>query len=92
MDLGAKQFQIFKIILPQIIPNIISGALIAITLSLDDFTISYFTSERCYDFICENFSMTRIISPKINALSTLMIAMIIVISTITYLFKNKENN
>lgn len=45
MDLGAKQFQIFKkIILPQIIPNIISGALIAITLSLDDFTIS-FTSE-----------------------------------------------
>lgn len=95
MDLGAKQFQIFKkIILPEIIPNIISGALIAITLSLDDFTISYFTSgSGVMTLSVKIFSMTkRGISPKINALSTLMIAMIIVISTITYLFKNKENN
>ena len=93
MDLGAKPFQVFtKVVLPQLIPNIITAALIAITLSLDDFTVSYFTSGNgVMTLSVKIYSMTkRGISPKINAISTLMFAIIIIISTITYIVKNKN--
>ena len=92
MDLGARQFQVFKrIILPQLMPNLIIGALVCITMSLDDFTVSYFTSGNGVATLSVKiYSMTkRGISPKINALSTLLFAIIILISTITYIFKNK---
>ncbi|EGV09007.1 ABC transporter, solute-binding domain protein [Parvimonas sp. oral taxon 393 str. F0440] len=92
MDLGARQFQVFKrIVLPQLIPNLIIGALVCITMSLDDFTVSYFTSGNGVATLSVKiYSMTkRGISPKINALSTLLFAIIILISTITYIFKNK---
>ena len=91
-DLGARQFQVFRrIVLPQLIPNIIIASLVCITLSLDDFTVSYFTSGNGVATLSVKiYSMTkRGISTKINALSTLLFAIIILISTITYLFKNK---
>ena len=80
-----------RIVLPQLIPNIIIASLVCITLSLDDFTVSYFTSGNGVATLSVKiYSMTkRGISPKINALSTLLFAIIILISTITYLFKNK---
>ena len=60
-------------------------------MSLDDFTVSYFTSGYGVATLSVKiYSMTkRGISPKINALSTLLFAIIIIISTITYVFKNR---
>ena len=77
--------------MPQLIPNIIIASLVCITLSLDDFTVSYFTSGNGVATLSVKiYSMTkRGISPKINALSTLLFAIIILISTITYLFKKR---
>ena len=60
-------------------------------MSLDDFTVSYFTSGNGVATLSVKiYSMTkRGISPKINALSTLLFAIIIIISAITYVFKNR---
>ena len=93
MDLGAKPFYIFrKVILPQLVPNMIVASLIALTMSLDDFTVSYFTSGGgVMTLSVKIYSMTkRGISPKINALSPLMFAIIILVSAITYIVKNKS--
>ncbi|HKL42536.1 MAG TPA: ABC transporter permease [Clostridia bacterium] len=75
IDLGAKPTVAFiKVILPEIKPGIITGALIAFTMSIDDFVISYFTTgSGVTNLSITIFSMARRgINPKINALSTLM--------------------
>jgi len=74
-DLGCTWFKaFFKVIIPEIMPGIINGALIAFTMSIDDFVISYFTAgSRVMTLSMKIFSMTRKrVSPKINALSTLL--------------------
>jgi len=74
-DLGCTWFRAFrKVIIPEIMPGIINGALIAFTMSIDDFVISYFTAgSRVMTLSMKIFSMTRKrVSPKINALSTLL--------------------
>lgn len=91
MDLGAKPFTVFrKIVLPQLVPNLIVASLISITMSLDDFTVSYFTSGNgVLTLSVKIYSMTkRGISPKINALSTLVFAIVLIISLVTYLIQN----
>ncbi|NPE23274.1 ABC transporter permease [Fusibacter sp. A1] len=80
MDLGAKPSQAFmKVVLPEIKPGIVTGALIAFTLSIDDFVISFFTTgSGVQNLSISIFSMARKgISPKINALSTLMFLAVI---------------
>ncbi len=75
MDLGATPFYAFrKVILPQIMPGIFTGALMAFTLSIDDFVVSFFTTgEGVSNLSITVYSMARRgINPKINALSTLM--------------------
>ena len=75
MDLGATPFYAFrKVILPQIMPGIFTGALMAFTLSIDDFVVSFFTTgEGVTNLSIAVYSMARRgINPKINALSTLM--------------------
>lgn len=74
-DLGATKIQsFFKVVLPQIRSGVVNGMLIAFTLSLDDFVISYFTSGTDVQTLSMLiYSMTRKrISPKINALSTIL--------------------
>ena len=74
-DLGATKIQsFFKVVLPQIRSGVVNGLLIAFTLSLDDFVISYFTSgTEVQTLSMLIYSMTRKrISPKINALSTIL--------------------
>ncbi len=74
-DLGATKLQsFFKVVLPQIRSGVVNGMLIAFTLSLDDFVISYFTSGTDVQTLSMLiYSMTRKrISPKINALSTIL--------------------
>ncbi len=81
-DLGCSPFQAFrKVILPEIMPGIISGFLIAFTYSLDDFTISYFTSGSTSQTLpITIYAMTRRkISPQINALSTLIFVVVVII-------------
>lgn len=75
MDLGATpSYALRKVIIPQIMPGILSGALIAFTLSIDDFVISFFTTGgNVTNLSITIYSMARRgINPVINALSTLM--------------------
>ena len=74
LDLGAKpQTALYKVILPEIMPGVVTGALLAFTMSLDDFVISYFTSVRTANLSMLIYSMTRRkVPPTINALSTLL--------------------
>ena len=82
MDLGCTPFQAFyKVTLPEIMPGIISGGIMAFTMSLDDFVISYFVSG--LDFVTlpvEIYSYTKTpIQPKIYAMFTLLFGLIFVL-------------
>lgn len=75
LDLGSSPFRAFmQVILPEIWPGIITGALLAFTLSVDDFMVSFFTtSPATQNLSMLIFSMTRRgVDPRINALSTII--------------------
>ena len=75
LDLGATpMYALFHVILPQVMPGVITGAMLAFTLSLDDFTISYFTTSPLVQNLSTLiYSQTRKgIKPTMNALSALM--------------------
>ena len=74
MDLGATPFQaLAKVIVPQIKPGIVSGALIAFTMSFDDFVISYFTTGNGVNNISILvYTMSKRVNPSIHALSTIV--------------------
>ena len=78
MDLGATTFQaLTKVIVPQIRPGIVSGALIAFTMSFDDFVISYFvTGNGVNNISILVYTMSKRVNPSINALSTIVILLI----------------
>lgn len=81
-DLGCTWFQtIYKVIIPEIMPGIINGLLIAFTMSVDDFVISYFTAGSSVQTLSMTiYAMTRRrISPKINAISTLLFAVVLIL-------------
>ena len=82
LDLGATPFYAFKkVILPEIIPGVITGALLAFTLSVDDFVISFFTTgSGVSNLSIYIYSMARRgINPEINALSTLMFVSVLLL-------------
>ena len=78
MDLGATPWQaLTKVIVPQITPGIVSGALIAFTMSVDDFIISYFvTGSGVKNLSIMVYTMSKRINPSINAISTLVVVII----------------
>lgn len=80
-DLGCPPVRaFFKVVLPDILPGILTGFIMAFTLSLDDFVISYFTSGTVQTLPIVIYSMTRkIVSPEINALSTLLFVAVLVL-------------
>ena len=81
-DLGCGPISsFFRVILPEIMPGVISGFLMAVTFSLDDFIVSYFTSGAASQTLPVTiYAMTRRkVSPEINALSTILFVVIIVI-------------
>lgn len=94
IDLGANPFKAFmKVVLPEILPGIISGFLIAVTLSIDDFVISFFTTgSGVSNLSISIFSMARKgIKPEINALSSLMfISIFILILVINFISGEKD--
>ena len=84
-DLGCTWFQtVYKVIIPEIMPGIINGLLIAFTMSVDDFVISYFTAGSSVQTLSMTiYAMTRRrISPKINAISTLLFAVVLILLVI----------
>lgn len=94
-DLGATPMQaFFKVILPDIMPGVFSGFLMALTMSIDDFVISFFTTGQGV----ENLSITiytmakRGISPKINALSTIIFGTVLALLILVNLpeFRKKD--
>jgi len=78
LDLGASPFYALrKVVIPQLMPGIVAGALIAFTMSFDDFVISYFVSGNGVNNISIMvYTMSKRVNPTINALSTIIIATI----------------
>lgn len=78
MDLGCTPWQaLTKVIVPEIAPGIISGALIAFTMSVDDFIISYFvTGGGVKNLSIMVYTMSKRVNPSINAISTLVVVII----------------
>ncbi len=81
MDLGATPWRaLTKVIVPQITPGIVSGALIAFTMSVDDFIISYFvTGGGVKNLSIMVYTMSKRVNPSINAVSTLVVVIITVV-------------
>ncbi len=95
LDLGATPFQaLTKVIVPQIMPGIISGALIAFTMSFDDFIISYFvTGNGVNNISILVYTMSKRINPSINALSTLvilLITLVLIVVNVVPIMKEKR--
>ncbi|MBE6830587.1 MAG: ABC transporter permease [Ruminococcaceae bacterium] len=91
-DLGCSPvLAFFKVVLPEIMPGIVTGMIMAFTLSIDDFVISYFTSGTTQTLPIFIYSMTRKrISPEINALSTLLFGTIMALLIIVNLRQSKD--
>ena len=96
MDLGATPWQaLIKVIIPQIYPAILSGALIAFSMSFDDFIISFFTAGRGVKNISMFVYSMKRYNPSVNAMSTLIVAVVtlilVLVNLIPYLKdKNKK--
>ena len=83
----------FKITLPLIAPGVAAGFLIALTLSLDDFIIAFFTAGVGSTTLpMQVYSMMRFgVTPKVNALSTLVLAVVIIIGVLgQFLFRGRK--
>ena len=94
LDLGASSsYALRKVIIPEIMPGIVSGFLMAITLSIDDFVISYFTTgSGVSNLSITIYSMARTgVKPTINALSTLMFAGVLLLLFIINIRSGRED-
>ncbi len=84
-DLGASEWQTFRwVTLPFMAPGLVAGALLAMTLSLDDFVITFFTSgPDTLTFPVKVYSMVRFgATPEVNAASTVLILLTVVLTVI----------
>lgn len=84
-DLGATEWQAFRdVLLPHMKPGIVAGALLAFTLSLDDFVITFFTSgPNTITFPVKVYSMVRFsVTPEVNAASAILIFLTILLTTV----------
>jgi len=92
-DLGCTWMKAFwKVVVPEIMPGIINGMIIAFTLSIDDFVISYFTAgKNIMTLSMKVFSMTRRrVSPEINALSTIMFMSVLILLIIINVRQSRQ--
>jgi spermidine/putrescine transport system permease protein len=84
-DLGATEWQVFRdVMVPFMRPGLVAGALLAFTLSLDDFVITFFTSgPDTVTFPVKVYSMVRFsVTPEVNAASTVLIALTVVLTVL----------
>ena len=88
MDLGCTPVQAFmKVEIPEIMPGVVTGFIMAFTLSLDDFVISYFTSGNGFETLpIRIYSMTKkTVTPKMYALATIIFFVILALLILTNL-------
>jgi len=88
-DLGANFWQTFKVaIWPTIVPGVISGAILALTFSLDDFIVTYFTAGEGVSTLSMQIytQIKRQVSPELNALSTLMLLAVVFITGTYFIY------
>jgi spermidine/putrescine transport system permease protein len=93
-DLGASEWQTFRhVTLPYMRPGLLAGALLAMTLSLDDFVITFFTSgPDTLTFPVKVYSMVRFgATPEVNAASTLLILMTVALTVIAMRLQRSES-
>ncbi len=92
LDLGATPgLALRKVVIPEIMPGIISGFILAFTLSLDDFVVSFFTQQNVQNLSITIYSLARKgINPKINALSTIMFVTVLLLLIIVNHRASKE--
>jgi spermidine/putrescine transport system permease protein len=84
-DLGASEWQTFRdVLLPHMKPGLVAGALLAFTLSLDDFVITFFTSgPDTITFPVKVYSMVRFsVTPEVNAASTILIILTVALTAV----------
>jgi spermidine/putrescine transport system permease protein len=94
MDLGANEWITFRrITLPMILPGVLSGALLAFTLSLDDFVITFFTNGPGSTTlpIYVYGLLRRIITPQVNALSTVWILVVLTAVLLLQIIQSRES-
>ena len=94
MDLGANEWTTFRrVTFPMILPGVLSGALLAFTLSLDDFVITFFTNGPGSTTlpIYVYGLLRRIITPQVNALSTVWITVVFLAVLLLQLIQNRES-
>ena len=92
-DLGATSRQaFFKVVLPEIMPGIVSGFMLAVTMSLDDFIITHFTRGAGINTISTLVyaQVKRGLNPSLYALSSVMFAVVLIILLITNFVTNRE--
>ncbi|MBP0981236.1 MAG: ABC transporter permease [Oscillospiraceae bacterium] len=95
LDLGCDPVNAFiKVVIPEIMPGIIAGFLMAFTFSLDDFIISYFVSGPNFTTLpITIYAMTRKkVSPEINALSTIVFLVVLVTLAVYNVFDARRDN
>lgn len=95
MDLGANELVTFwRVTLPMLMPGVLSGALMAFTLSLDDFVITFFTNGPGSTTlpIYVYGLLRRIITPQVNALSTVWILVVFTVVLMLQWLQNREAN
>ncbi|MBQ6000312.1 MAG: ABC transporter permease [Clostridia bacterium] len=94
LDLGMRPLSaIVKVVVPEVMPGIITGFLLAITMSIDDFVISFFTTGPGVSTLSiEIYSMTRRgVNPEINALSTIMFVVVLALLIAVNLRSDKKD-
>lgn len=94
-DLGASEWEIFRdILLPFLRPGIVAGALLAFTLSLDDFVITFFTAgPETITFPVKVYSMVRFsVTPEVNAASTVLIVLTVVLTSVALWLQGRNQN
>ena len=94
MDLGATPaYALMHVIVPQLTPGIVAGALIAFTMSFDDFVISYFTTGNGVNNISIMvYTMSKRVNPSINALSTLIVGAIALVLLASKFLSSRMKN
>jgi spermidine/putrescine transport system permease protein len=92
-DLGANEWEIFRdILIPFLRPGIVAGALLAFTLSLDDFVITFFTAgPETITFPVKVYSMVRFsVTPEVNAASTVLILVTVILTSVALWLQNRS--
>ncbi len=94
LDLGARpRFAMYKVILPEIIPGILSGFMISFTLSLDDFVITQYLKKPSFETIStyiQKIIAKHPIPPEVRALTTIIFLAVLIVSVGSTIYNNKK--